>query len=340
MSEPQLRTLVRSRLKTRQLLLLVHLDEQRCVLRAAESSGMTQPAASKLLRDIELAVDAKLFERHARGIVPTWYGEILVRHARLALLEINQAQEEIVALKSGRTGKVAIGTVLSPGTNLIPMTVARVKHQYPSMIINIELDSSRPLVEKLMQGQLDMLVARVLDWQDADGLSFEPLADERHAVIAGRGHPLAGKRNLRLEDLVDQAWVLPPPGSLVRDRLVSVFLDRGLQLPANVVQTNSHPVITNLLRMTNMIAPLPSEAVQPECERGDLTVLLEDIGLMIGSFGIITRGRDRLSPGGQIVLEALRETASTFYSADPPGGGTRRATVWEANGAAVLAAGP
>jgi len=58
MSEPQLRALVRSRLKTRQLSLLIHLDEQRCVLRAAESAGMTQPAASKLLRDIEAAVDA------------------------------------------------------------------------------------------------------------------------------------------------------------------------------------------------------------------------------------------------------------------------------------------
>jgi len=327
MSEPQLRALVRSRLKTRQLSLLIHLDEQRCVLRAAESAGMTQPAASKLLRDIEAAVDAKLFERHARGIVPTWYGEILVRHARLALLEINRAQEEIVALKAGRTGKVVIGTVLSPGTSLIPMTVARIKQQYPSMVINIELDSSRPLVEKLLQGQLDMLVARVLDWQDADGLSFEPLADERHAVIAGRGHPLSGRRNLRLEDLVGQAWVLPPPGSLVRDRLVSVFMDRGLTLPTNLVQTNSHPVITSLLRMTNMIAPLPREAVQPECDRGDLAVLMDDIGLVLGNFGIITRGADRLSPGAQIVLETLRKTASGFYSAEPQGGGTRRAIV-------------
>jgi DNA-binding transcriptional LysR family regulator len=326
-TETQLKALVRSRLKTRQLLLLVHLDEQRCVLRAAESAGMTQPAASKLLRDIETAIDAKLFERHARGVVPTWYGEILVRHARLALLEISLAQEEIVALKAGQTGKVAIGTVLSPGTSLIPMTVARVKQQYPNMIISIELDSSNPLVEKLLQGQLDMLVARVLDWQDADGLSFEPLADERHAVIAGHNHPLAGRRNLRLEDLVGQAWVLPPPGSLVRDKLVSVFLDRGLNLPRNIVQSNSHPIITNLLRMTNMVAPLPSEAVIPECERGDLTVLMEDVGLVIGSFGIITRRRHRLSPGGQIVLEALREVAGSFYCAEPPGGGTRRATV-------------
>jgi DNA-binding transcriptional LysR family regulator len=315
---------MRARLKTRQLILLVHLDDHRCVVRAAESAGMTQPAASKLLRDIETAVDAKLFERHARGIVPTWYGEIWVRHARLALLEMNLAQDEIVALKSGQTGKVAIGTVLSPGTNLIPMTVARIKQQFPSMVISIELDASKPLVEKLLQGQLDMLVARVLDWQESDGLSFEPLADERHAVIAGRGHPLAGQRNLQLEDLVDQAWVLPPPGSLVRDRMVSVFMDRGLALPRNLVQTNSHPIITSLLRMTNMIAPLPREAVQPECDRGDLTVLMEDIGLTIGNFGIVTRGAHRLSPGARIMMEALRETAGKYYCAEPPGGGTRR----------------
>ena len=327
MSEDQLRALARARLKTRQLTLLVHLDDHRCVLRAAESAGMTQPAASKLLREIEIAVDAKLFERHARGIVPTWYGEIWVRHARLALLEMHQAQDEIIALKSGLTGKVAIGTVLSPGTNLVPMTIARLKQQYPSMVISIELDASRPLVEKLLQGQLDMLVARVLDWHDADGLSFEPLADERHAIIAGWGHPLSGRRNLRLDDLVDQAWVLPPPGSLVRDRMVSIFTDRGLRLPANLVQTNSHPVITSLLRMTNMIAPLPREAVQPECDRGDLTVLMEDIGLMIGNFGIVTRGQHRLSPGAQIMMQALRETAAGYYCAEPARGGTRRAIV-------------
>jgi DNA-binding transcriptional LysR family regulator len=316
-----------ARLKTRQLTLLVHLDDHRSVLRAAESAGMTQPAASKLLREIETAVDAKLFERHARGIVPTGCGEIWVRHARLALLEMNQAQDETVALKCGRTGTVAIGTVLSPGTSLIPMTVARVKQQYPAMVISIELDASKPLVAKLLQGELDMLVARVLDWQDADELSFEPLADERHAVIAGRNHPLAGKRNLQLEDLVNQAWVLPPPGSLVRDRLVSVFMDRGLSLPANLVQTNSYPVITGLLRMSNMIAPLSLEAVQAECDRGDLTVLMEDIGLTIGNFGIVTRGAHRLSPGARIMASALLETARGFYSAEPPKGGARRAII-------------
>jgi DNA-binding transcriptional LysR family regulator len=102
-------------------------------------------------------------------------------------------------------------------------------------------------------------------------------------------------------------------------------MDRGLALPRNLVQTNSHPVITSLLQMTNMVAPLPREAVQPEFDRGDLTVLMEDIGLTIGNVGIITRGDHRLSPGARIMLEALRETAGGFYCAEPPGGGTRRA---------------
>lgn len=313
MTESLLKPFTRSRLKTRQLALLVHLDDERCVVRAAEAAGMTQPAASKLLREIEAGLDVKLFERHARGVTPTWYGEILVRHARLALSEIGLAHDEIAALKSGLSGRAAIGTVMNPGTNLIPLTVARVKQQHPAILITVELDSSKPLVERLLQGHLDMLVARVLDSHGAERLSFEPLADETHAVIAGSHHPLAGKGNLQLEDVVTQPWVLPVPGSLVRDKLVSVFLQRGLPLPTDVVDTSSLPVITSLLRTTNMIAPLPEESVHSICASGALTVLVEDMGLDIGSFGIIVRRKHKLSPGAQIVLKTLRETAAQFY---------------------------
>ena len=322
--------LIRSRLKTRQLALLVHLDEERCVVRAAQAAGMTQPAASKLLREIEAGLDVKLFERHARGVAPTWYGEILVRHARLALSEISLAHEEIAALKAGLSGKAAIGTVVNPGTNLVPMAVARVKKQHPAILISVDIDSSKPLVERLLQGQLDMLVARVLDSHGAEALSFEPLADERHAVIGRRHHPLAGKPGLCLEELVSQPWILPAPGSLVRDELVSVFLQRGLPLPNNVVQTSSLPVITSLLRTTNMIAPLPEECVQPYIDSGELTVLVEDLGLDIGLFGIIVRRRHKLSPGAQIMLAALRETAATLYADEAHVG---------SNGTVALAAG-
>src|SRR5436305_2022769 len=92
-------SLIRSRLKMRQIALLAHLDEERCVIRAAQAIGMTQPAASKLLREIEDALQVRLFDRHARGIVPTSCGEILVRHARSILSEIHVAQQEIATLR-------------------------------------------------------------------------------------------------------------------------------------------------------------------------------------------------------------------------------------------------
>jgi len=314
MAELYPKHLMRPRLKTRQLALLVHLDEQRCVVRAAQAAGMTQPAASKLLREIETGLDVKLFERHARGVAPTWYGEILVRHARLALSEMSLAQDAIATIKAGQTRKAAIGTVVNPGTNLVPMAVTRVKQQHPAILISVDIDFSKPLVEKLLQGQLDMLVARVLDSHGAEALSFEPLADERLAIIARGHHPLAGKPDLQLEDLVSQPWILPAPGSLVRDKLVSIFLQRGLALPGNIVQTSSLPVITSLLRTTDMIAPLPEECVQPYCESGELTVLVEDLGLELGAFGIIVRRDHTLSPGAQIMLTALRETAARLYN--------------------------
>jgi DNA-binding transcriptional LysR family regulator len=306
------RSFIRSRLKIRQLALLSHLDEERSVLRAAAAVGMTQPAASKLLREFEEALQVPLFERHARGVAPTWYGEVLVRRARSILAEIGLAQQEIAGLKSGLSGQAFVGTVTNPGTTLVPMAIARLKQKHPQLLVSVELDYSRPLVERLLQGQLDVLVARILDSRGAAELEFEPLGDERHAVIAGAHHPLATRRDVTPEDLAGQPWILPPAGSVVRDRLVNVFLERSLPMPTNVIQTQSLPVITSLLRITNSVVALPVESVQPLCDAGLLTVLVRDLGVEIGSYGLITRRGYRLSPGAQALVSALRETAATL----------------------------
>src|SRR5581483_11024737 len=156
-------SLMRSRLNIRQLALLAHLAEERCVMRAAEAVGMTQPAASRLLREIEDTLQVRLFERHARGIVPTSSGEILARHARSIISEINLAQQEIATLKSGLSGRASLGTVTTPAANLVPAAIALLKRKHPGLLVSVEVDHSRPLLDKLFQGELDMLVARLPD---------------------------------------------------------------------------------------------------------------------------------------------------------------------------------
>ena len=86
---------IRARLKTRQLLLLVAMEEEGNIHGAAQVLNMTQPAASKLLKDLEDMLEVRLFERLPRGVRPTWYGETMIRHARMALASLSQAHEEI-----------------------------------------------------------------------------------------------------------------------------------------------------------------------------------------------------------------------------------------------------
>lgn len=302
-----------SRLKTRHLVLLLHLDEQGSVLRAAEAARMTQPAASKLLAEMEALLGVTLFDRHARGVQPTWYGQVLIRRARSALLEISRAQEEIAALREGRMGQASIGTVVNPGTNLIPQAVAAIKRDHPDILVRIEMDYSRPLVARLLDGQLDMVVGRIMDPDGAIDLDFEPLADEPHSVIVRHGHPLCSRRALRHADLAPYGWIMPPPDSVLRNRLETMFLERGVQGPRNVVETSSLPVTINLLRSSDLLTALPVESVAPYVQTRQLAVLPLELGVGMESFGIIRRRGHLLSPAAQRMLEALRGTARELY---------------------------
>jgi len=133
----------------------------------------------------------------------------------------------------------------------------------------------------------------------ADELVYEPLAaDEPHAVIASAEHPLAARKELQLEQLIEQPWILPPPGSLVRDKLTDMFVQHGLSRPTNIIETDCLPVITGLLQQSNrLVALLPEEAVQPCLKAGILTVLVRNLPLGVGAFGLITRRHHKLSPG-------------------------------------------
>ena len=304
-----------SRLKTRHLLLLLHLYEQRSVVRAAEAANMTQPAASKLLAEMEDMLGVQLFERHARGVEPTWYGQVLIRRARSALSEIGRAHDEIAALRAGRMGQASIGTVVNPGTTLVPQAIATVKRDFPDILIRVEMDYSRPLVAKLLDGQLDIVIGRIMGPEGAGELDFEPLADEPHSVIVRTGHPLAQRSKVSHADLVDYGWIMPPAASVLRTRLDSVFLEHGLSPPQSIVETSALPVIIHLLRHSDMLAALPAESVAPYLQTGQMLALPIDLGVRMDYFGIIRRRDQQLSPGAERVLGALRQAARQIYPA-------------------------
>jgi DNA-binding transcriptional LysR family regulator len=301
---------ISSRFKTRQLQLLVHLDEHRSVLHAANASHITQPAASKLLRELEETLGVELFVRHTRGVEPTWYGEILVRHARSALEELKHAFDEVSALRSGLSGQAAIGTVITSATDLVPRAVATLKQRFPQVSVSIEMDFSEPLLQRLQDGELDMVIARMHNPRVLTELHFEPLGEALHAMVGRAGHPLSRRRGLTWNELTPQTWVIGPRGNVLRDRISLLLLERGLEMPKQLVETSSLPVITSLLEISDMVAPLPTDVVRRYCDSGALVILPIRLDLQLGPAGIVTRRNQKLSPGALTMLNVLREVAA------------------------------
>ncbi len=313
MSDPRSDRFVRSHLKTRHLVLLVELGRHRSILHAAQAANLTQPAASKLLGEIEHALNVQLFERLPRGVVPTWYGEVMIRRAGTALAEMDAAHQEVMELVSGLSGRVSVGTVLTPSAGLVTDAVKLLKNRTAKLQVSITVDTSKILVERMRAGEFDLVIGRLLDSNVASEFNFEPLTDEPHSLIAAGDHPFVGRKDLQLADLAREPWVLPPAGSILRDRLTSMFLSQGLEPPTEVVETLAMPVVVNLLPGSRMVAAMPEETVRPYLDAGLLAVLPWDLGLRMDMYGIVTRKRHRLSPGAEAMLAALREVAQTRY---------------------------
>ena len=304
---------IRARLKTRQLLLLVALAEEGNIHRAAQVLNMTQPAASKLLKDLEDMLEVELFERLPRGMRPTWYGESMIRHARMVLANLGQAYDEITALKAGLFGQVGVGAITTPGITLLPRAMSQIKQEHPNLRVSLDIETSPVLMERLAQGKLDMVVARLSAEHDKAMYRYEQLAEEPICALVRSGHPLLSVAGLTLRDVASAGWIVPPAGSVLRHRFDLMFQQEGLSPPINTIETSALLFMTRMLQQSDMVGVVASEVANYYASHGLLSVLPMDMPCHMDAFGLITRTDRLLSPGAKVMMKALRQTCLTQY---------------------------
>jgi DNA-binding transcriptional LysR family regulator len=304
---------LRARLKPRQLLLLVALADEGNIHRASELLRMAQPGASKLLKDLEDMLGVELFERHSRGMRPTWYGDSLIRHARMVLATLEEAGEELDSLKAGRFGRVGVGAVTSPGVSLLPAAISLAKREQPHLQISVHIETSDVLLERLGRGELDMVVGRVLERHDSSLLRFERLALEPVSVIARPDHPLVNAQDLSLAQLAQAEWVVPPIGSVLRHPLEQMWRHTGIEGPQVLVESASLLFITKMLQESDFIAVVASDIARYYANHGMVAILPIDLPCEMEAYGLILRKDRLLSPAASKVLQALRKTATAAY---------------------------
>lgn len=301
---------LRSRLKMRQVLLLAALDEHRNMHRAAASLSMTQPAATRMLADLERLLGMRLFERSARGLTPNAYGESLVRHARVMLATLDHARDDINALVSGTEGKIVLGTLLVAAPVLVPRAVARFKERHPGHTVLIREGTSAVLTPRLLRGELDLIVGRASSDLAGEGLKFEAFYREPMQVVARPAHPLASRRGLRLARLAGEQWIVPTPEAAYRRRLEGAFRQAGVEPPRRIVE--SHSILTNiaLVRETDMLAVMPRDVAQHYSGLGLVRILSVGLPPPSGPVGVVTVLGRTLPPAATDLIQALRQVAS------------------------------
>lgn len=313
MDSPNPNWFLKARLKTRQLLLLIALDDFRNIHRAADELNMTQPAASKQIKDLEGMLGVRLFERLPRGMEPTLYGETMIRHARMALTSLSLAHDDIVALKAGLAGQVEVGIIMTAAMALLPRAVARIKEQAPLLRIGVQVEPSNVLLDKLQHGTLDFMIGRILDTADSSGLIYEELTEEPACAVVRPGHPLLERRDLALKDISSLPWILPPHGSILRHRFDMMFRRAGLEPPINVVDSTALLLVTALLQQTDSLHVMPIDVAAYYASLNVLKILPIDLPCKMDAFGIIRQQDHLLSPAADLLLKEVRIAALEMY---------------------------
>jgi len=303
---------IRARLKTRQLMLLTAINDEGNIHRAAEVLNMSQPAASKLLKDLEDMLGVTLFERQPRGMRPNWYGETMIRHARIALSSLREAGQEVDALKTGLSGHVSLGAITGPALSLLPQALKIVARENPLLRVELHVESSSVLIEALHQGKLDIMVGRLFERHDTTGLRYERLAEEPVCAVVRPGHPLLNT-HLDLAAVEKQPWIVPPAGSVLRHRFELMFQESGLAPPRQLIETESLLFLTKMLQQTDFIAVVSADVGRYYAAYGMVAMLPIQLSCSMDAFGIITRKDWLLSPAGNVLLRALKTTAVSSY---------------------------
>ncbi|WFN91292.1 LysR substrate-binding domain-containing protein [Gordonia sihwensis] len=297
--------LLDGRLKIRHLVLIDALSRQGSVIGAAAELHVTQPVATRSLRDIEAIVGVELYERGPRGITPTIFGAAFTEHARAILAQLNQAGRHVVELADADRGTVIVGTHLAGSNVLLPQAIVQLKAKHPRLTVVVREGSPEALLAELEAGRIDMIVGRLTS-PSTSTITRLPLYEESVEVFAGATHPLAGAGPFSLADTRGYPWVLPGVETALRGELEAVFARSGTALPENRVEATSFLTVRELLHHTETLAVLPSLI-----GRGDarLTPLDVDLGSIGHSVGLTVAADRPLSPSGQALVAHLRTVA-------------------------------
>lgn len=279
-----------NRLRMRQIALMLAVEECSTLRGAAGKLGLTQPAATKMLHELESALGQLLFERAGRSLRLNPAGERVLGYFRGIRGSMEALNRELSELQLGSAGRLAVGSIMAATPGRLTEALVQLKAQFPLLAIEIAVDTSDRLMPQLNEGVLEVVIGR--DAGEGSECLFRSVDDEALAIVSGCDHPLARSRNVEFGMLTDYPWILQPIGSPARDVVEREFGAHHRPMPRGLIETGSILTTMSLVGRSRMLGAIPATVAQRNAEHGLVATLDYAFRHKLPSYGTIVR-RDR-----------------------------------------------
>jgi DNA-binding transcriptional LysR family regulator len=300
--------LVQRGLKLSHLRLLAALADAGQITQAADRIGVAQPAASRLLAEVERIVGAPVHQRTGRGMVLTPVGLALASRAQRIQIELRDAARDMAEVVAGASGHVRIGSVTGPAIDRVLPVLRSARLTAPKITVEVIVAPSDILCEHLLSGRIDFAIGRLPEGSPRDLFQMTPIAAEPVALVVRRGHPLTRQKAPAPGALMAYDWVMPPEDSILARAVLARLRAHDLPVPPQRFSTASFLLTFALLQQSNAIAPL-ARAVATSFSEYPTSPYVElpiDLGIEVETFGLVTLAGAVLPPVAARLAEEIR----------------------------------
>lgn len=292
------------RIKLRDLQVFQVAAETGSMARAAAQLSITQPAVSYAVSELEHAVGAQLLDRTSQGVTPTVYGRALLARSAIVFNELRHGISEIASLIDPEVGELRIGTT-PPMSAVASAVFNHLVPRYPRMRFELTVGPTDVLLRQLRQRDVEIVISRLASMAGNDDLSVETLFHDELVVICSRQSKWARRRNVSLAELVDEAWVFPPPAGFLTGIMRGEFEAQGLAFPRPTVTTSCTYSLSVLVGNGNFLGIHPRAMLTTPNQHPLLTAV--DVGLPTtrGAIGLISLRDRSLSPVAKLFAKSV-----------------------------------
>ncbi|MTH77149.1 LysR substrate-binding domain-containing protein [Paracoccus aestuariivivens] len=269
----------------------------------ARAQGITQPALSRTLAELETLLGQPMFLRQGRRLVLSEAGALFRRHALTAMQALEAGA---AALRPGSSGTLRIGVLPTVATRFLPQVVLRFRELHPEILLAAETGPHFHLMRLLRDGLVEVVVGRLPGASEMAGLSFDHLYEDQVILVARADHPL--QHATIPEALAASPLILPPATALIRPTVDDYLAANGLSGIRPALETVSLALGRGVCLASDALWFISRGVIAHELDRGEMIELPTGARFLSGAVGM-TRRQTIAAPGLVEFEEIARNVA-------------------------------